>query len=65
MNLCGSGEKVLPDQQYVLGLQDDIIGQFQGLAQVRSWLEAQPGCVSSCRCSLTHAHCQCVMAARA
>jgi hypothetical protein len=34
MNLCGSGEKALPDYQYVLGLQEDIIGQFQGLAQV-------------------------------
>lgn len=34
MNLCGSGATALPDEQYVLALQDDIIGTFQGLAQV-------------------------------
>lgn len=36
MGLCGSGTSTLPNMDYVLALQGDVIGTFQGLAQV--WL---------------------------
>jgi len=36
MNLCGNSTTALPDQEAVLGLQNDVIGTFQGLAQVRA-----------------------------
>jgi hypothetical protein len=35
MHLCGTAATALPDQEAVMGLQNDIIGTFQGLAQVR------------------------------
>lgn len=35
LHLCGSAASALPDQDAVLGLQNDVIGTFQGLAQVR------------------------------
>lgn len=35
LHLCGSAASALPDQEAVLGLQNEVIGTFQGLAQVR------------------------------
>jgi hypothetical protein len=35
LHLCGSAATALPNQEAVLGLQNDVIGTFQGLAQVR------------------------------
>jgi hypothetical protein len=34
MHLCGNATSALPHYGAVLGLQNDIIGTFQGLAQV-------------------------------
>ena len=34
MHLCGNASTTLPDRDAVLGLEDNVIGSFQGLAQV-------------------------------
>jgi hypothetical protein len=36
MRLCGTSDTALPNREAVMGLQEDIIGTFQGLAQVQA-----------------------------